>query len=215
MSGDDFKLNSLSRFSKKSPRLVLEQYDNCEVPAGCGGMVMRWRKPDEPLMMFVDVNSCAKRLEITLDGVDASWYRQKINWGAHVFTLTFQNVDLTQGFLLFAAQLEQQYRLILEPDGEPDVFSRPDGKWKYTLSAPSSENWRTVDFDDSTWSAMIAKPMPNQYWHGYDASDFYQKTRDKGAEDLGVDAKGKSKAEYVYVRRVFTIQPNSKQSTEE
>ena len=39
------QLNSLERFRKRSPRLLLEQYDSCEVPAGCGGVVLRWRDP--------------------------------------------------------------------------------------------------------------------------------------------------------------------------
>ena len=215
MSEDEFKLNSLSRFSKKSLRLILEQYGHCEIPAGCGGFVMRWRKPGEPLMIFLNVSSCAKKQALTLDGEDASWYRQKVNWGTHVFTIIFQNVDLTQGFLLFTAQIEDQYRHLLEPEGETDIFSKPDGKWKYTLSAPSSSDWRTADFDDSAWLTMVAKPMPNKYWHGLDASEYYQKDREKGAEDLGVDTKDEAVAEYVWVRRVFTIQPNSKKVAKE
>ncbi len=39
-------LNNLDRYTKLSPRFVLEEYSHCEVPAGCGGIVLRWRNPE-------------------------------------------------------------------------------------------------------------------------------------------------------------------------
>jgi len=38
-------LNSLGRFRKQPGRLVLEEHSHCEVPTGCGGVVLRWRNP--------------------------------------------------------------------------------------------------------------------------------------------------------------------------
>lgn len=39
------ELNSLNRFRKQSAKLVLEEHGHCEVPAGCGGVILRWRNP--------------------------------------------------------------------------------------------------------------------------------------------------------------------------
>ena len=49
MPDRELKLNSISRSSKQSPRLVLEEHGHCEVPAGCGGVVLRWRGHDDPI----------------------------------------------------------------------------------------------------------------------------------------------------------------------
>jgi hypothetical protein len=42
---DELRLNSLSRYSKQSDEYTLEVHSHCEVPAGCGGVVLRWRNP--------------------------------------------------------------------------------------------------------------------------------------------------------------------------
>lgn len=208
MPDRDLKLNSLSRFSKTSPRLVLEEYSHCEVPAGCGGVVMRWRKPNEPMTMWVNINSTAQTESMILDGENVLWKtRLGITWGNHVFAMSFEDVDLSQGFLLFSARLDDQFVRILQPEGETKILSKPDGKWKYTLKQPLSNDWQLTDFDDSTWLPMIAKALPAKNFRGYDMSDFYQRARDRGAEDLGVDAKRVTGS--VWVRRAFHIQPRS------
>jgi hypothetical protein len=45
MPSDDVRLNSLDAFTKKSPRFILEEHGGGEVPAGCGGVVLRWINP--------------------------------------------------------------------------------------------------------------------------------------------------------------------------
>ena len=46
---DDLRLNELQRYRKTSSRLALEVHSHCEVPAGCGGVVLRWRRPGAPV----------------------------------------------------------------------------------------------------------------------------------------------------------------------
>lgn len=201
----DLKLNSLSRFSKSSPRLILEEYSHCEVPAGCGGVVLRWRKPDEPLTMWVDQNASSKRDSFALDGkVFLTIHRLNISWGYHVFAMSFEDVNLSNGLLLFSASVDEQFMRILQPEGEPKILSKPDGKWKYTLNTPA-DNWQSLDFDDSDWSPMVAKRLSNKPFHGHDMSKFHQRTRDLGAEDLGVAED--SGVSHVWVRRAFYLQP--------
>lgn len=208
MPDRDLKLNSLSRFSKSSPRLILEEYSHCEVPAGCGGVVLRWRKPDEPMTMWVRQNTPAKVTASTLNGDNILWTsRVSIGWGYHVLTLSFEVVNLSHGFVLFSAALDEQFMRILQPEGEPKILSKPDGKWKYTLTQPTSDDWQLVGFDDSHWSPMIAKRLPAKAFHGSDMSEFYQRTRDLGAEDLGVAED--SGISNVWVRRAFHLHPRT------
>jgi hypothetical protein len=208
MPDRDLKLNSLSRFSKTSPRLVLEEYSHCEVPAGCGGVVLRWRKPNEPMTMWVKINSSAQTKSMTLDGENVLWKtRLGITWGTHVFAMSFQEANLSQGFLLFSAQLDDQFARILQPQGETEILSKPDGKWKYTLNKPLSDDWQLFNFEDAEWLPMVAKALPSKNSRGYDMSDFYQRTRNLGAEDLGVETKRGTGT--VWVRRAFYIQPRS------
>jgi len=46
---DDLRLNELQRYRKTSSRLALEVHSHCEEPAGCGGVVLRWRRPGAPI----------------------------------------------------------------------------------------------------------------------------------------------------------------------
>jgi hypothetical protein len=46
---DDLRLNELQRYRKTSGRLALKVHSHCEVPAGCGGVVLRWRRPGAPI----------------------------------------------------------------------------------------------------------------------------------------------------------------------
>ena len=43
MPDRQLRINTLSRYRGRPPRLVLEEHNHCEVPAGCGGVVLRWR----------------------------------------------------------------------------------------------------------------------------------------------------------------------------
>ena len=57
-----FRLNSLSRYTKKSDRLVLDTYS-----AGCGGIVLRWRDPNEGMPIRFNL-AATSMTELYLDG---------------------------------------------------------------------------------------------------------------------------------------------------
>jgi hypothetical protein len=63
---DDLRINTLHALSKRSPRVVLEEHSHCEVPAGCGGVVLRWRDPAEGAPMVLSV-ACAGSVDARLD----------------------------------------------------------------------------------------------------------------------------------------------------
>lgn len=75
VSDDDLRLNTLHRFAKHSPRLVLEEYSHCEVPAGCGGAVLRWLDPQEGI---------AARIEVRTLGSVETWLDATLVHGSHV-----------------------------------------------------------------------------------------------------------------------------------
>ncbi|MFX0095185.1 MAG: hypothetical protein ACFFBD_25855, partial [Candidatus Hodarchaeota archaeon] len=80
------RLNSLSRYSKKSARLILEEYSHCEIPAGCGGVVLRWIDPREKVYFNLERVICGS-YEIFLDGDPPPKYSTpNLEYGEHVLT---------------------------------------------------------------------------------------------------------------------------------
>lgn len=83
---EDLRLNTLHRFTKHSERLVLEEYSHCEVPAGCGGVVLRWRDPSTGLPLSVLFISLG-RSELWVDGQLSASSRVDLTPGAHTLAL--------------------------------------------------------------------------------------------------------------------------------
>lgn len=220
MPEPELKLNSLSRYSKQSPRLVLEEYSNCEVPAGCGGVVLRWRKPGEPIPMLLrSFTSGAKREFVAIDGenIGAS-PKIPVSYGMHALTLILHEVNPQFACLLLVAKLDQNYVRILKSQGDTTVRTLPDGTWRYRLEAPQDDLWKGPGFDDSGWHFMIEKPfggLPRNY-----GDDIGMWTRDlvkEGAKGLGVEPERtfvnsvratlgrETKLPAVYIRKTFEV----------
>ena len=53
-------LNSIDRFRKRPERIVLEEHGHCEIPAGCGGVVLRWRNPQTAVPVTIHLYTPAK-----------------------------------------------------------------------------------------------------------------------------------------------------------
>ena len=225
MSDQDLKLNGLSRYAKQSPRLVLEEYSHCEVPAGCGGVVLRWRNPDQPIPMVVRFFSGNGRLDYQgLDGADMH-FRPKlfVPYGAHALTFIIRDVDPKFAIVLLAAKLDEQYARILQPEGDTTLLSLPDGTWKYILEAPDGDAWQQADFDDHDWLPMTEKRInARSKQYGSDIGYWTQDKLDLGAKPLGIDMRsslmrrvrarlGKhATLPAIYIRKTFTLQKNSR-----
>lgn len=70
MSADeDLRLNTLHRFAKRSPRLTLREYSHCEVPAGCGGVVLRWVEGSGGIAVRIRLPATRSLVDAWLDGV--------------------------------------------------------------------------------------------------------------------------------------------------
>jgi hypothetical protein len=159
---DTQNLNSLDRFRKNPGRLILEAHSHCEIPAGCGGVVLRWRNPQAalPLTFYLYSPVAAKCL---LDGAVLPAARNDVTPGKHVLTIALEKVNLAEGLLLFVAVHEPMLSRNQVPpqvvEGPLKFVTAADGTWKYTLKEPPTE-WSALSFDDRSWAALTQMPAP-------------------------------------------------------
>lgn len=174
---NDDQVNSVSRYAKRSPRYTLEVHSHCEVPAGCGGFVLRWLDPQAGLPVTLWVYTAGKA-EFFLDGRKPASGRPLVQDGEHIIAISAIVSDPSRAFLLFAASAESR-------PGHPvcQVLSAADGSWKYSLSSPDGgEAWTQLDFKDTEWQPMIEKPsaVPGEARYRYD------EIAARGAQPLGI-----------------------------
>ena len=94
MDERELRLNSV-RFDKQSPRLALEEHSHCEIPAGCGGVVLRWRKRTTiPVLLWLHV---AGEVQAFLDGAAQTSARPLVEPGEHVLALRIVSAAPTSG----------------------------------------------------------------------------------------------------------------------
>jgi hypothetical protein len=184
---DEQALNSLGQFRKQSGRLVLEAHSHCEVPAGCGGVVLRWRNPRAARPVTLHVYTPAPA-SLWLDGARLETARPDLAPGKHVVAFALEDVNLIGGLLLFAAAHDPGREQATPPGG---VIERPlvvvtanDGTWKYTL-VPPAEAWQALAFDDSAWPALIWVPTP-RLEPGADGTWQCRACVERGAVCLGI-----------------------------
>ncbi|HZV02483.1 MAG TPA: hypothetical protein VFF73_37600 [Planctomycetota bacterium] len=184
MSERDLELNSLNRYSKKSPEFVLEEYGSCEVPAGCGGVVLRWvRRDEQEVQVSVSVFDRGDH-EICIDGQPRQASTMRLRVGRHALGLKLSGADPTTGILM----------LRLGPYGRPTcALTAPDGRWKATLAEPPTA-WSSLGFDDSTWIPLVAREIPHgpavpegDAIHAGNRLDYaYHHIAEHGAQPLGL-----------------------------
>lgn len=190
MTDRNLKLNGLSRYTKQSPRLVLEEYGHCEVPAGCGGVVLRWRQPDQPIPMRVRFFSGNGTHEYQgIDGTDTRFSSKVlVSYGTHTLSFILRDVDPQFACVLLTGTFDADYLRILQPQGDTMILSLPDGSWTYTLEAPTDAAWQHPDFDDTGWLLMSEKPViAHSPMYGDNIAYWTQDKLDLGAKPLGID----------------------------
>jgi hypothetical protein len=201
------KLNSLGRYSKASPLYILEEHGHCEVPAGCGGVVLRWRNPRAgvPFTMWLYTGGTC---ELRLDGAVPPSSRPLVPFGEHVLAFTMTEVDPAFMVLKFAGghrpDEERDLRRSAPEVSEMTLVSAVEGNWRHTFTEPEDDAWMFPGFDDSGWAPMVRRedrpPLPEgQNWdpHSYKLN----RLAGFGATGLGVEGRGGR----VWIRKVFTI----------
>jgi hypothetical protein len=185
---DGQDLNSLSRFRKQPGRLVLEEYSHCEVPAGCGGVVLRWRNPltAVPILLYLYTPVPAACF---LDQAEVRTGRADLSPGRHVVGLALENADLSAGLVLFAAVRQPTRAEGDSPDPAVEaavrVLTADDGTWKGTLRRPANLDWLPPDFDDRDWLVLTRTPL-SQPESGAAGAFRYGECVRRGAECLGL-----------------------------
>ncbi len=147
------RLNTLHRFQKHSPRLLLQEYSHCEVPAGCGGVVLRWLEREEglPVMLRVASLAPAATTKVWLDGrnvSDVSTFELKA--GTHVLALELRELPRPGTPLLVRVDIN------LPRDNGTLLRSAPDHRWWVSSEAPAAD-WLTEEFECKApaWSQAL------------------------------------------------------------
>jgi hypothetical protein len=205
MPDRDLKLNSLPRFLKKSPQLILEEHSHCEVPAGCGGVVLRWRNPNEgiPLQTWV---YAAGKFDLALDGEILTSARPIVPWGHHVWSLVITDANPHYALFSFAAFHggKEMHIKTTGPSVDPVfILSKPEELWKYTHSEQTGNEWMKLDFDDSQWLPLASKEI-NPTALEKTSRDAYRirKLQEFGAEALGTPEVSNK----FWIRKVFSVE---------
>jgi hypothetical protein len=193
MNDRSLKLNSVDRYVKSSPRYVLEEHGHCEVPAGCGGVVLRWRNAvtDIPFEMWLYVNGA---VTLWVDGARPRTSRPLLAPGAHVIALNVGDPPDGAALLMFAALAAGS----TSGAGSPVLASRADGTWRWTDKEPADDAWKTTGFDDSAWAVMVPAPLPEG-----EERDMYAMRRVEklGGQPLGTGTQTAA----VWIRKAFEL----------
>ncbi len=141
MADDDLRINTLHRFAKHSPKLILQQYSHCEVPAGCGGVVLRWVDPAQGRPAVVRINSPDARGTLWLDGAQLESNLASLRPGRHVLALHMTR----ERFGAHPFSLSVTY-----DRDEDDLLLLGAPRWRCTTVEPG-EGWTSPSFDDTSW----------------------------------------------------------------
>ncbi|MDT0549692.1 MULTISPECIES: hypothetical protein [Streptomyces] len=207
MDERELKLNSLSRYAKASPKFILEEHGHCEVPAGCGGVVLRWRNPRAgvPVTMWLETDGPG---DMYLDGTAPSSSRPLVPFGTHVLAFAIAECDPAYTTLMFAGLHKPDEDIHVQTTApqnvaETSVLSAADGSWKYSFDEPEDDAWMRPGFDDGGWQPMVDRPDRRPPEDPERAAEPYRVRRLKGfgAAGLGVSGRGGR----VWIRKVFTI----------
>jgi len=184
----------------------LEEHSHCEVPAGCGGVVLRWLNPNQGIPLQVWLYAAGKP-EFFLDGIKPASGRPLIPWGQHVWGITISEINPEYAVFSFAAFYGGKETHIKSTGASTypvSILSAADGSWKYSLTEPDNADWATLSFDDSSWEPTIPREI-NPAALEKTSRDAYRirKLQELDAMPLGISQTGSK----VWLRRVFDLKP--------
>jgi hypothetical protein len=132
----DLKLNSIDRYAKSSPRFLLEEHSHCEVPAGCGGAVLRWRDPQHevPVLMKIAVAG-GQSQRVLIDGAAPRTSRDLYEPGEHEVTIDIDAADDATAQFLFLARAG-------DAEKGPLLLATGTGTWQWTDRDDGAASWR-------------------------------------------------------------------------
>lgn len=216
MSGDrKLELNSLSRYRKISRTLLLEEHSHCEVPAGCGGVVVRWIDPREGLPITLRTYAHSK-VHVFLDGAPLESARPTVPRGTHVLAIHVERGAPTTGVMVSAAYEEPgrvrtaEQRRSTRSAPAFVMISEPDGEWVGTNVEPTSEGWKREGFElSNTWRSLVEVAIPTP---GRDAPGHWTFRELAAFKPVAIGLANQS--EPLWIRRVFTLENDEEERVE-
>ncbi|MBX2804152.1 MAG: hypothetical protein KTR31_41210 [Myxococcales bacterium] len=142
---EDLRINTLNALTKQSPFVVLEEHSHCEVPAGCGGVVLRWRDPNAGEPGVLRVAGLVGRARAWLDGTEVVNTWLSLLPGRHV--LAIELTELPSEPTPCIALVTHQRR----DEVPPLLLSTVGHDWRVHPGDPPT-GWTAPDFDDTAWS---------------------------------------------------------------
>jgi hypothetical protein len=188
------------------------------VPAGCGGVVLRWRNPLAAVPLVVHLYTPVEA-PCFFDGAGLETGLVNLAPGPHVVAVALAGVDLSAGLLMFAARHKPRNLTPKRPgrltERAVKVLSAGDGTWKFTLAPPAGDGWKSAGFDDSAWGALVEVDIPEPDWKQHGSSEHRGCTSEQ-ASGLGLPGAPKRKRRGdVWVRKAFEVPaPRIPQSAE-
>ncbi|WP_437318311.1 hypothetical protein [Sorangium sp. So ce385] len=186
----DLVVNDLARYEKSSERLVLEDYSSCEVPAGCGGGILRWIDPQEALPLTLRLWT-AGSAEVFFDGAPVRSSRIQARPGAHVLAVALRSADDPPARLALSLSYtdDPERHAAFEPRRDRsigrtlDVRSGAGAAIVGTTRDPGGDAWKLPGFDERGWRAL-APAQGSAGWH-------FDDLMRRGARAVGLpDAQG-------------------------
>ncbi|MFO0604511.1 MAG: hypothetical protein U0324_15120 [Polyangiales bacterium] len=152
----DLKLNDLDRYRKRSDSLILQEYSHCEVPAGCGGVVLRWVDLDEAVPLTVYA-AAAGGIALSLDGVAVPSALLNVPLGDRVVGMCITGGQPEATTVQLAGVYRPNPLRYDEAEHQVLLCSRADVPWRAVTRKPP-DGWDTLGFDDRAWSELT--PLP-------------------------------------------------------
>jgi hypothetical protein len=193
------RLNSFDRFTKTSPRLLLEEHAHCEVPAGCGGVVLRWINPATGLPVLLDVFN-PSHATLAIDGVAVTHSSLLLAPGRHVLSLEVPRPPADGSALLI---MVARLKLAGSSLDRVIIRSAADRSWLYTTSTPPPAWTTDPTLSRRGWAPLVERPVPPiaKFTSGW--YTFERATRDPQTRPLGL--RPGPHPPPVRVRKVFEV----------
>ncbi|MFV8750860.1 hypothetical protein ACNOYE_09960 [Nannocystaceae bacterium ST9] len=153
------RLNGLHRFRKHSPRLLLQEYSHCEVPAGCGGVVLRWIDREAGLPALVRLAALGP-IDCWLDDVELRTTRIELSAGPHVLALAIRELPGPGTPMLaeLAVNLPDQSETLVRSEASRwwIVDAPPAGDWTRPGYDAAAQGWRRAS-EHSDYAAALGE----------------------------------------------------------
>lgn len=183
MAGDDdLRINTLHRFAKRSPRLVLHEYSHCEVPAGCGGVVLRWLDPARGAPATVRVVASGVEASCWLDGEPLASGLTLLREGGRLLAVHLRRTEPGPRPFTVGVHHDEEH------DHETDLIGAGARRCCTRTPPAGGAAWTAVDFDDARWAeaprATPAQLAAADSWLTYN----FDRAREAGRPVLVLDA---------------------------